>query len=206
MTDHPVPVPLPVPTEQDLADATATPTLAEMRAALTAAVAPMREVLARVMDDATAAANDPETLAYILRGARMLRERFIKPLLDDLAIVDREVEDLLAPVIPRGGLPMLGIGVVNRRAAYRAESWHGEMLLTDLSRPLVDPESGEVVKALPLDVAKDLLPQASSTSAKWKTTHMAKHGIDPDNYRTRTLARFTVTIDPVAIPTTEDTE
>lgn len=79
----------------------------------------------------------------------------------------------------------LGSGSVVHHARSATEEWDGRGVLSALSEKAVDPDSGELVDVVPVDKLADVLPAIDGKSSKWRTTGLAVHGVDPDNYRRR---------------------
>jgi hypothetical protein len=190
MTDH-----LPVPAEHEIEDATAHPALHQMRGTLTAAADAIRSGLLEA-DDAireAIALRDVEQLAYLLRGVRLLRTVLLRPLIDDLAVLDRSAEDAVVGLMESSRV-QTDVGLLQRRKSGGSTTWSGRDLLLYLTRSFVDPDTGERVDAIPVEVLLDVLPQATAPSAPWRTTGLRAHDIDPDEWKFTIGDRYTVTI------------
>lgn len=76
--------------------------------------------------------------------------------------------------------------VVHLQRGYSREQWRGYELLGVLADKLIDPDSGEVVAAIPVDVARRTVAGCATpelTSSKWSVTGLP--GGIADRYRTR---------------------
>lgn len=187
---------LPAVVATDIDELAEQPTLLELRRGLESAAAPIRRAIDGILDSAEelAESDDLAGLARLLRGMRLLRSALLAPILDDLSVLDRQVEDMLSSRMSTKELEVPGVGLVERRRKYGSVSWDGQGLMLRISREMIDTESGEIVRSIPLEVAKLCLPQATAPSATWKAQGLQASGIDPDDYRSRQPDRWQLTI------------
>jgi hypothetical protein len=186
---------LPELVELDVEAATNAPTLASMRSDLTAAAEPIRTALLTAdtaIHDAIAK-GDLEQIAYLLRGIRLIKSAFLRPIVDDIAVLDRSAEDACAGMMP-DSRTMTDVGLLHRRKSGGSTTWSGRDLLQRLACDVVDPDTGERFAAIPLTVALEVLPQASAPSASWRISGLRNVGIDPDEWKFTIGDRYTVTI------------
>lgn len=76
--------------------------------------------------------------------------------------------------------------VVHLDRGYSTEKWRGHALAEVLGRDLIDRETGEVVRAVPVETFRRAVPGCADpelTSSRWRVTGL--QGIDLDRYRTR---------------------
>jgi len=69
------------------------------------------------------------------------------------------------------------------RTIETSHQWDGHGLLGALAKPLVDTDTGEVIKAIPLNTARDVIPACGegATSSKWKITEVRKR-LNPEGF------------------------
>ena len=110
-----------------------------------------------------------------------------------LAVYERDlsvaVADLLSDVDydPKTGY-QLDDGTVIHHRQTASEKWRGRALLRHLSTPMIDPDTGEQLEAIPLRVLVDIIAGVAddnATSSRWRTTGLRNLDVDPDMFRTR---------------------
>jgi len=77
---------------------------------------------------------------------------------------------------------------VHLARGYAAERWSGYELADRLAVDVVDPETGELLRAVPVEVVRRHVPgcaTADTTSSKWRTTGLAELVPDWRRYRSR---------------------
>lgn len=108
----------------------------------------------------------------------------------DLEIVYRDVEndatEALVERLRETGEPALEtpLGVVHVGTSRPGDRWEGHKLLAALARHVADPSTGEMIRAVPLDVLRDVVPGCASdnlTSSRWRITSLRSY-VDPYNY------------------------
>lgn len=67
----------------------------------------------------------------------------------------------------------------------RTEKWDGFGVVGALGEPFIDADTGELVRAVPVDVLREVLPACGpgATSSKWKRRALAAH-MDVERYST----------------------
>lgn len=91
------------------------------------------------------------------------------------------------PYDPRAGY-QLPNGERVHHAVRSTDRWRGRQLLTDLGAPMIDPDTGEHVHAIPVEILEQIIPGTRTdeqTSSSWGVRGLQNLGIDPDDYRTR---------------------
>lgn len=65
-----------------------------------------------------------------------------------------------------------------------SEKSDGRGILMSLVTDMIEPETGEKMLAIPLDVLLDILPAVGEgqTSSKWKKSGLKNHDIDPEKF------------------------
>lgn len=92
---------------------------------------------------------------------------------------------------PKDGYRLPNGEIISHYQPAVRERWQGRALLRNLSTPMVDAETGEVIPVIPLDVLTQIVPGVATdeqTSSKWKTTGLKNLDVHPDDYRSREWA------------------
>ena len=99
-------------------------------------------------------------------------------LITNAMIVRRDHGVILARRIPDEHTT--GDGITVHRTVESHHEWDGHAVLGALAKPLVDTGTGEMVEAIPLTDARDVIPACGqgATSSKWKITELRKR-LDP---------------------------
>jgi hypothetical protein len=81
--------------------------------------------------------------------------------------------------------------LVHLTRGYAKERWAGFDLVDRLAAPLIDGETGEFVRSVPVDVLRRFIPGCADPelgSSKWRTTGLAEIVPDWRRYRSRESA------------------
>lgn len=147
--------------------------------------------LARIRDmlHPTFTADDLDTLA-----ATWLRLDAARAELD---VICRDLSNRLGSMLAdvdynlKDGYRLADGSVISHYQPAVRERWQGRALLRNLSTPMVDAETGEVIPVIPLDVLTQIVPGVATddaTSSKWLTTGLKNLDVNPDDYRSRQWA------------------
>jgi hypothetical protein len=120
-----------------------------------------------------------------LDGAVEVWDR-IDRLMTDLAILRRDHSVTLARRINNEQTAYTRDGSITiHRDVPRNERWDGHRVLGELAIPLVDATTGEMVEAVPVDIARAVIPACveGQTSSRWKVTELRKIGLQPETFR-----------------------
>ena len=87
---------------------------------------------------------------------------------------------------PKVGYELPDGTVIHHRQSPR-EKWQGRDVIAALAHDYIDPDTGEVWPAVPVAVLWDVLPAMGedATSARFRTTGLKDHNVDPDRFRSR---------------------
>jgi hypothetical protein len=105
----------------------------------------------------------------------------VDEIITDLSVLRSEMSNIAAKIIPIGYTTEDGELEVHTVTPTNTK-WDGHGILNALGVPLIDQNSGEVIRAVPVDVLQDVLPACGkgATSSKWKITKLKDHiVIDP---------------------------
>lgn len=116
--------------------------------------------------------------------ARITLWQDVREAVGQLAIVVRDIEtdatEALVEITRETGDDELEtiLGPVYVGLTSPTERWRGYDLLGALSSPVVDAATGELIRAVPLDVLRDVVAGCASedlTSSKWRKTAVKRH-------------------------------
>jgi hypothetical protein len=94
-------------------------------------------------------------------------------LITDLSILRRDHGIVLGHRIPDEFTALTRDGTITvHRQTETSHQWDGDGVITDLSTPMIDTETGELTAAIPADVLRKVLPACGpgATSSKWNVT------------------------------------
>ena len=89
--------------------------------------------------------------------------------------------------------------VTVHRTVDARHRWDGHGLVEALSRSLIDPDTGEVTRAIPTEVAAAVIPACGQgqTSSKWKISEVRKH-VQADDFHKVTYGDALIARGPLA--------
>ena len=85
---------------------------------------------------------------------------------------------------PKTGYQSHG-GVIVHHRQTSTDRWDGERVLSALAHETIDPATGEMVPAVPVEVLADVVPAISGKSSRWLVGGLKVHGLDPNKFRER---------------------
>lgn len=99
-----------------------------------------------------------------------------------LNVLKRELSTVVAEIVPEQYTTADGFEI--HTVATKTEKWDGAGVLNALGQNMVDAESGEVVRAVPIETLSDVLPAVTgtATSSKWKIRGLLAHLPSVDQY------------------------
>jgi len=85
---------------------------------------------------------------------------------------------------PKHGYQSHG-GVIVHHRQTSTDRWDGERVLSALAHDIIEPATGELVPAVPVEVLADVIPAIRGRSSRWLVKGLEVHGLDPDRFRER---------------------
>ena len=109
-----------------------------------------------------------------------------------LGVLINEYETIVGSKLDRLDYdPTEGYEIAGERIHHSFPStdrWQGRQLLSDLGIDVVDRDTGEQLRAVPVEVLTQIVPGTGSdelTSSSWSVRGLHNLGVDPTDYRTR---------------------
>ena len=96
---------------------------------------------------------------------------------------------------PKHGFQSHG-GVIVHHRQTSTDRWDGERVLAALAHDIIEPSTGELVPAVPVEVLADVVPAIRGKSSRWLVGGLRVHGLDPDKYRERQWSAPTMSRGP----------
>lgn len=147
--------------------------------------------LAEVRRDVIAAADAADRLAHA-GGERPLLHLLggVRVLQGDLGIADRQIEDVVVPLLPRRGLILPYVGVAKASRHSDRAVWNTEALVRDLARACPMPEACQPALWSFVETLLRCLP----AQVYWRVGGVKGAGLDVDEYRRVIRGRVGVSI------------
>ena len=162
----------------------------------------MSDALDRIEVAINALTTDPRDWGRTeLDGAVEVWARFNR-LIDSLMILRRDHAVVLARRIPDQYTATTRQGAETiHRTVPKNEAWDGHRLLGELAVPLVSLPDGDIIDAIPVDVARAVIPacEQGRTSSKWKVTEVRKRIPDAEK-RLRKVTYGDAVVAPGPVP------
>lgn len=114
--------------------------------------------------------------------------------LSELSVLHRSLSQQIGSMLadvdydPKDGYQLPDGQIISHYQPSVRERWQGRALLRNLATEMVEPETGEMIPAVPFTVLADIIPGVGSddmTSSKWRTTGLKNLDVPIDDYRSR---------------------